>query len=176
MLFPARPRQKAPEQHFHNHWLSHSFHFSNTDAALGSHQLSKSLKMHRFKEEWWWGSHCQVTNPAPTRKKQAARIVNPAIESWGLIWRASGKVQKFSSSSVWSHILKPGDSAEKNPLDSDCLNSVCSRRTDKRSFDPKQKLNKGPKDTMIKEVAILGDFSGGGAIASLVWKFWQRWL
>lgn len=53
-------------------------------------------------------------------KKKAARILNTTC---GLIWRASGKVQKFSSSSVSSRILRPGDSVKKKSLDSDCLKS-----------------------------------------------------
>lgn len=123
------------------------------------------------------GSRCRVTNPAPTQKGSK----ESEYSYWVLwidmksIWKSS-EIFLLISVELHSKARRQNERKKKNYWIQTVWTPVSSRRTDKMSFDPKQKLNKGPKYTMIKEITILGNFSGGGGILSLVWKFWQRWL
>lgn len=143
----------------------------NIDAALKVHQLSKVLKVHQFKKifvEW-------VIVRWQTQRRPKEGSKDSECCYWVLwtdmrsIWKSS---EIFLLISVELH--KSQETAwKKTHWIETVWTPVCSRRKDKKSIDPKQKLNKGPKCTMIKDV---GDFSGGGGISSLVWTFWQRWL
>lgn len=147
--FPCKVKTNGPEEHFHSdakHWYC-----GEESPAIKS---SENAPIQRKTMVEWVTVRWQTQHWPKKGSKDSECCYWVLWTDMKSIWKSS---EIFPLISVEAH-SKARRQHEKNYWIQTVWTLVCPRRTDKRSFDPKQKLNKGSKCTMIKEVTTLGRF------------------
>lgn len=144
--FPCKVKTNGPEEHFHSdakHWYC-----GEESPAIKNAPIPRKTMVEWVTVKW------QTQHWPKKGSKDSEWCYWVLWTDMKSIWKSS---EIFPLISVEPH-SKARRQHKKNYWIQTVWTPVCPRRTDKRSFDPKQKLNKGSKCTMIKEVTTLGGF------------------